>query len=170
MSKKKVFCFGSGFRKFEPVRSITVFPSQAPKEIAPEIDPVEQFRFEKMEISDSNVSYRVRSDVSMLLHAADLAKRLGISTIQRFMDSKTPRSSSLQESLDKLNPSDDDLLSMVKSRHLQHPSEILGWVESINELAEDMKSEALRQLAANEAAKTSAVDSGSDSTGTTDAQ
>ena len=65
MSKKKVFCFGSGFRKFEPVRSITVFPSQAPKEIAPEIDPVEQFRFEKMEISDSNASYRVRSDVSM---------------------------------------------------------------------------------------------------------
>ena len=170
MSNKKVFCFGSGFRKFEPVRSITVFPSQAPKEIAPEIDPVEQFRFEKMEISDSNVSYRVRSDVSMLLHAADLAKRLGVSTIQRFMDSKTPRSSSLQESLDKLNPSDDDLLSMVKSRHLQHPSEILDWVESINELAEDMKSEALRQLAENEAAKTSTVDSGSDSAGTIDAQ
>lgn len=123
-----------------------------------------------MEISDSNVSYRVRSDVSMLLHAADLAKRLGASTIQRFMDSKTPRSSSLQESLDKLNPSDDDLLSMVKSRHLQHPSEILDWVGSINELAEDMKSEALRQLAENEAAKTSAVDSGSDSAGTIDAQ
>jgi len=170
MSKKKIFCFGSGFRNFEPVRSINIFPSQRPEEIALQVDPIESFRFEKIEISESQVSYRIRSDVSMLLHAADLAKRVGISTAQRFMDSKSPRSSSLQEQLDKLNPTDDDLLSMIKSRHLQHPSEILDWVESINELAEDMKSEALKQLAENEAAETSAADSGVDSSGTADAQ
>lgn len=170
MSKKKVFCFGSGFRKFEPVRSVNVFPSQRPEEIALQVDPIESFRFDKIEVSDNQVSYRIRSDISMLLHAADLAKRVGVSTVQRFMDSKSPRSSSLQEQLDKLNPSDDELLSMVKSRHLQHPSEILDWVESINELAEDMKSDALRQLAENEAAETSAADSGVDSTGTADAQ
>ena len=170
MSKKKVFCFGSGFRKFEPVRSVNVFPSQRPEEIALQVDPIESFRFEKIELSENQVSYRIRSDVNMLLHAADLAKRVGASTAQRFMDSKSPRSSSLQERLDKLNPSDDELLSMVKSRHLQHPSEILAWVESINELAEDMKSDALRQLAENEAAETSAADSGVDSTGTADAQ
>lgn len=170
MSKKKVFCFGSGFRKFEPVRSVNVFPSQRPEEIALQVDPIESFRFEKIELSESQVSYRIRSDVSMLLHAADLAKRVGASTAQRFMDSKSPRSSSLQEQLDKLNPSDDELLSMVKSRHLQHPSEILDWVESINELAEDMKSEALRQLAENETTQTSAADSDVDSTGTADAQ
>lgn len=150
MSKKEVFCFGSGFRKFEPVRSVNVFPSQRPEEIALEIDPIESFRFEKVECSTDNVSYRIRSDVSMLLHAADLAKRVGISTAQRFTDSKRPRSSSIQESLDKLEPSDDELLSMVKSRHLQQPSEILAWVDSINELAEDMKSEALKQVAENE--------------------
>ena len=170
MSKKKVFCFGSGFRKFEPVRSVNVFPSQRPEEIALQVDPIESFRFEKIELSENQVSYRIRSDVNMLLHAADLAKRVGASTAQRFMDSKSPRSSSLQEQLDKLNPSDDELLSMVKSRHLQHPSEILAWVESINELAEDMQSDALRQLAENEAAETSAADSGVDSTGTADAQ
>lgn len=150
MSKKKVFCFGSGFRKFEPVRSVNVFPSQRPEEIALEVDPIETFRFEKVECSADNVSYRIRSDVSMLLHVADLAKRVGISTAQRFTDSKRPRSSFIQESLDKLEPSDDELLSMVKSRHLQQPSEILDWVDSINELAEDMKSEALRQIAENE--------------------
>lgn len=150
MSKKKVFCFGSGFRKFEPVRSVNVFPSQRPGEIALEVDPIETFRFEKVECSADNVSYRIRSDVSMLLHVADLAKRVGISTAQRFTDSKRPRSSFIQESLDKLEPSDDELLSMVKSRHLQQPSEILDWVDSINELAEDMKSEALRQIAENE--------------------
>lgn len=170
MSKKTVFSFGPGFRKFEPVRSVDVFPSQRPEEIAPEIDSVEQFRFEKLESSDGTFSYRVRSDVSMLLHAADLAKRVGISTAQRFMDSKSPRSSLLQEQLDKLSPSDDELLSMVKSRHLQHPSEILDWVESINELAEDMESDALRQLVENETAETSSADSSVDSTGTDDAQ
>lgn len=166
MSKKNIFRFGPGFRNFEPVRSINIFPSQRPEEIASEIDPVEQFRFEKLESSDGTVSYRVRSDVSMLLHVADLAKRVGVSTAQRFMDSKSPRSSSLQEQLDKLNPSDDELLSMVKSRHLQHPSEILDWVESINELAEDMKSEALRQLAENESTETPVAGSGDDSAGT----
>lgn len=164
MSKKKVFCFGSGFRKFEPVRSVNVFPSQRPEEIALQVDSVESFRFEKVECSADNVSYRIRSDVSMLLHAADLAKRVGASTAQRFMDSKSPRSSSLQEQLDKLNPSDNELLSMVKSRHLQHPSEILAWVESINELAEDMKSEALKQIAENESTKVDS--SGSDVSGT----
>ena len=170
MSKKNVFLFGPGFRKFEPVRSVAIFPSQRPEEIAPEIDPVEQFRFEKLESSDGTLFYRVRSDVSMLLHAADLAKRVGVSTAQRFMDSKSPRSSLLQEQLDKLNPSDDELLSMVKSRHLQHPSEILDWVESINELAEDMESDALRQLAEDEAAKTSVTDSSVDSSGTVDSR
>lgn len=170
MRKKNVFLFGPGFRKFEPVRSVSVFPSQRPKEIALEIDPVEQFRFEKLESSDGTFSYRVRSDVSMLLHAADLAKRVGASTAQRFMDSKSPRSSSFQEQLDKLNPSDDELLSMVKSRHLQHPSEILDWVESINELAEDMKSDALKEFAENEATETSAAGSSVDSAGTADAQ
>ena len=103
------------------------------------------FRFEKVTSTDGD-SYRVRSDVRMLLHGSDLAKRIGSSSTQYFMDSRRPRSSSIQEALDKLNPSDDELLSMVKSRHLQHPSEILAWVESINDLAEDMKSEALKQM------------------------
>ena len=162
---KNTVCFGPGFRKSSVVRSVSLFPPQRPEEIALEIDPVEQFRFEKFDSSDGSVFYRVRSDVSMLLHAADLAKRVGISTAQRFMDSKRPRSSSLQEQLDQLNPTDDELLPMVKSRHLQHPSEILHWVESINELAEDMKSEALKQIADNESSETSVADSGVDSAG-----
>lgn len=162
MSKNKVFCFGSGFRKFEPVRSINVFPSQRPEEIALQVDPIELFRFEKIEVSENQVSHRIRSDVSMLLHTADLAKRVGVSTAQRFMDSKRPRSSSIQEQLDKLNPSDDELLSMVKSRHLQQPSEILAWVDSINELAEDMKSEALKQIAENESLKQIAENEGTE--------
>lgn len=142
---KNTVCFGPGFRKASVVRSVSLFPSQRPEEIALQVDPVDSFRFEKVTSTDGD-SYRVRSDVSMLLHAADLAKRVGSSSAQYFMDSRRPRSSSIQEALDKLNPSDDELLSMVKSRHLQHPSEILAWVDSINDLAEDMKSDALKQM------------------------
>ena len=149
---KNTVCFGPGFRKASVVRSVSLFPSQRSEEIAVQVDPVDSFRFEKVTSTDGD-SYRVRSDVSMLLHAADLAKRIGSSSAQSFLDSRRPRSSSIQEALDKLNPSDDELLSMVKSRHLQHPSEILAWVESINDLAEDMKSEALKNMAENEKSK-----------------
>lgn len=154
---KNTVCFGPGFRKASFVRSVSLFSSQRPKEIAVQVDPVDSFRFEKFTSSDGNF-YRVRSDVSMLLHAEDLAKRVGSSTAQHFIDSRRPRSSSIQEALDKLNPSDDELLSMVKSRHLQHPSEILAWVDSINDLAEDMKSEALKQMSENEKIEASSSD------------
>lgn len=154
---KNTVCFGPGFRKASVVRSVSLFPSQRPEEIAVQVDPVDSFRFEKV-ISTDGDAYRIRSDVSMLLHAADLAKRVGSSSAQYFMDSRRPRSSSIQEALDKLNPSDDELLSMVKSRHLQHPSEILAWVDSINDLAEDMKSEALKQMSENEKIEASSSD------------
>lgn len=156
---KNSVCFGPGFRRASVVRSVLLFFSQRPEEIAVQIDPVDSFRFEKV-ISINGDAYRVRSDVSMLLHAADLAKRVGSSSAQYFMDSRRPRSSSIQEALDKLNPSDDELLSMVKSRHLQHPSEILAWVDSINDLAEDMKSEALKQMSENENIEASSSDIG----------
>ena len=154
---KNTVCFGPGFRRSSVVRSVSLFPSQRPEEIALQVDPIESFRFEKVVTSDGE-AYRVRSDVSMLLHAADLAKRAGSSAAQYFMDSRRPRSSSIQEALDRLNPSDDELLSMVKSRHLQHPSEILAWVDSINDLAEDMKSEALKQMSENEKLEASSSD------------
>lgn len=154
---KNTVCFGPGFRRSSIVRSVSLFPSQRPEEIAVQVDPVDSFRFEKVTSTDGD-SYRVRSDVSMLLHAADLAKRIGSSSAQYFMDSRRSRSSSIQEALDKLNPSDDELLSMVKSRHLQHPSEILAFVDSINDLAEDMKSEALKQMSENEKIEASSSD------------
>lgn len=161
---KNTVCFGPGFRKASVVRSVSLFLSQRPEEIAVQVDPVDSFRFEKFTSSDGDF-YRVRSDVSMLLHAADLAKRVGFSSAQYFMDSRRPRSSSIQEALDKLNPSDDELLSMVKSRHLQHPSEILAWVDSINDLAEDMKSEALKQISENEKTEFSSSDTSVDDVG-----
>ena len=161
MDKNKL-TFGRGFREISTPVKISLFPSQAPKEIAPEIDVVEDFRFETIECDPPAI--RVRSDISMLFHAADTAKRLGVSTFQRLIEVKRPKSSSFQEQLDSLNLSDDELLSMVKSRHIQSPSEILDWSAHITELAKDLKSEALK-IAADEQVNSISDDDSGDSSG-----
>lgn len=138
-------CFGRGFRKIEVFSDVALFPSQRPEEICPDISPVEAFRIER-DSDDPDSPVRLRSDISMLFHAADTAKKIGASGLQYLMNTKRTKTSSFQSQLDSMNLSDDEILSMVKSRHLQSPSEILAWSESINELAEDLKSDALKQL------------------------
>lgn len=160
-------CFGRGFRKIEVFSDVFLFPSQRPEEICPDISPVEAFRVER-DPEDSNSPIRFRSDVSMIFHAADTAKKIGVSGLQYLMNTKRTKSSSFQSQLDSMNLSDDEILSMVRSRHLQSPSEILAWSESINELAEDLKSDALKQLEYEKFkdldSAGSGPDSGSDST------
>ena len=73
---KKKLTFGRGFREISTPVKISLFPSQAPKEIAPEIDVVEEFRFETIECDDDCPCVRIRSDISMLFHAADMSKRI----------------------------------------------------------------------------------------------
>lgn len=160
-------CFGRGFRKIEIHSDVNLFPSQRPEEICPDISSVESFRIEK-DSEDADSPVRIRSDISMLLHAADTAKKIGASGLQYLMNTKRTKTSAFQSQLDSMNLSDDEILSMVKSRHLQSPSEILAWSESINELAEDLKSDALKQLEYEKSKGLDSVgsgpDSGSDST------
>lgn len=146
MDDKNKLCFGVGFRSFVPCRSVSIFPSKAPDAVALTVEPTEEFRFETV----CGDALRIRSDVSMLFHAEDVSKRLGVSTYSRFLETKRPKPSQLQTIMDSMNLSDDDILSMVKSRHLQFPSEILSWVASINELAEEMKNDAIQKQMENE--------------------
>lgn len=154
---KEKLTFGRGFREISTPVKISLFPSQAPKEIAPEIDVTETFRFEEEGDGDC-LCVRVRSDISMLFHAADISKRIGVNGMQYLMNTKRPKTSAFQNQLDSLNLSDDELLSMVKSRHVQSPSEVLDWVDSINELASELESEALKLAADEQKADTSSVD------------
>lgn len=146
MDDKNKICFGVGFRSFVPCRSVSIFPSKAPDAVALMVEPTEEFRFETV----CGDALRIRSDVSMLFHAEDVSKRLGASTYARFLETKRPKPSQLQSVMDSMNLSDDDILSMVKSRHLQSPSEILSFVASINELAEEMKNDAIQKQMENE--------------------
>lgn len=154
---KKKLTFGRGFREISTPVKISLFPSQAPKEIAPEIDVTETFRFEE-EGDDDCSCVRVRSDISMLFHAADMSKRIGVNGMQYLMNTKRPKISAFQNQLDSLNLSDDELLSMVKSRHIQSSSEVLDWVNSINELASEIESEALKLVADEQKVDTSSGD------------
>lgn len=135
--------FGPGYRSFDSIREIQICPICASSEpdIVLEELPTERFRFEYCgELDDPDVSVRIRSDVSMLLHAADMAKKYGQNFVQSMIDSRRPKSSALQEIMDKM--SDAQILDTVKSRHLQSPSELIAWSEYLIEQAKSVEQEA----------------------------
>lgn len=148
--------FGPGYRSFNPVREIQICPICASSEpdIVVEELPTERFRFEyRGEPDDPDVSVRIRSDVSMLLHAADMAKKYGQNFVQSMIDSRRPKSSALQEAMDKM--SDAQILDTIKSRHLQSPSELIAWSEYLTEQAKFVEQEAERLALENEASEES---------------
>ena len=140
---KSYVCFGPGYRKREPVREVCLCPICASSEpdIVLEELPTEPFRFEKIGTEESE-AIRIRSDVSMLLHAADMAKKYGTGFVQSMIDMRRPKSSALQSQMDQM--SDAAILDTVKSRHLQSPSELLAWSEYLVEQAKDIEQEAER--------------------------
>ena len=103
--------------------------------------PTEPFRFEKVGTEDNEV-VRIRSDVSMLLHATDMAKKYGSGFVQSMIDMRRPKSSILQSQMDQL--SDAQILDTVKSRHLQSPSELIAWSEYLVDQAKTVEQEAER--------------------------
>lgn len=76
--------------------------------------------------------------------------RLGSAAVQQWIQSlNNAKNSSLNELRSKL--SDDDLLSMVKSRHIQHPCELEAYIRSLNERADYFNSEVARIVAEQKA-------------------
>lgn len=106
--------------------------------VAPEFDSTEQLR---VEIDETNEDLPVRytSDVRLLLHVKDLASRAGLSVASKFGQSKQS-ASQIQQIMDKM--SDDDLLSTVRSRHIQAPSELIAWSKELSAYAEHLESQA----------------------------
>lgn len=140
---KKCACFGPGYRKHIPVRDVQICPICASSEpdIVLEELPTEPFRFESNG-TEENSYIRIRSDVSMLLHATDMAKKYGSGFVQSMIDMRRPKSSALQSQMDQM--SDAQILDTIKSRHLQSPSELIAWSEYLVEQAKDIENEASR--------------------------
>lgn len=143
MDKNSNINFGPGYRIYKPVRDVCICPICASSEpdIVLEELPTEQFRFEK-DGAEGNECIRIRSDVSMLLHAADMAKKYGSGFVQSMIDMRRPKSSSLQSQMDQM--SDAQILDTIKSRHLQSPSELIAWSEYLVDQAKVIEDEASR--------------------------
>lgn len=171
MEKKYLdkLCFGRGFRKVDPSVSAVGFnPTVREQEIAVEIDPVSKFCIETIG-EDSDKCYRYRSDISMLLHAKDTANKIGIEGLRYLSESRRTKTSAIQSQLDQMD--DQLLLDTVKSRHLQSPSEILAWSESLIQAAHELETRVgaetreiyEKEIAAAAAAQSSTSSGSSDS-------
>jgi hypothetical protein len=117
-----------------------LIPNVAPDTfaVAPEFDCTEELR---VEIDDTDESRPVRysSDVRLILHIKDLSSRAGLSVSSKFGQSKQS-ASQIQQIMDKM--SDDDILSVVRSRYVQSPSEIIAWSKELSAYAENLESQA----------------------------
>jgi len=140
---KSCVCFGPGYRKNSFVREVQICPICASSEpdIVLEELPTEVFRFEKNGTEEDEY-IRIRSDVSMLLHAADMTKKYGSNFVQSMIDMRRPKSSAVQSQMDQM--SDAQILDTIKSRHLQSPSELIAWSEYLVEQAKEIEQEAER--------------------------
>lgn len=159
---KTSVCFGPGYRSHEFVREVCLCPICASSEpdIVLEELPTEPFRFEKAG-TDEDSFIRIRSDVSMLLHAADMAKKYGPGFTQSMIDMRRPKSSAIQSQMDQM--SDAQILDTVKSRHLQSPSELIAWSEYLIDQAKSIEDEVSRLALEDESQSQSQVESQSQS-------
>lgn len=160
--KESCACFGPGYRKCIPVREVQICPicSSSEPDIVLEALPTEPFRIEKIGTED-NEAVRIRSDVSMLIHAADMAKKYGTGFVKSMIEMRRPKSSSLQSEMDLM--SDDQILDTVKSRHLQSPSELISWSEYLIDQAKSIEDEASRISLEKEATESSQEQGSSES-------
>lgn len=161
-----VVSFGPGYRKYKAIRDIQICPicSSSEPDISLEELPTEQFRFEKTG-TEENEYIRIRSDVSMLIHAADMAKKYGTNFVQSMIDMRRPKSTYIQSQMDKM--SDAQILDTIKSRHLQSPSELIAWSEYLVAQAKDIEQEAERLALEKESSDaTTSVESQSDASST----
>lgn len=160
--KESCTCFGPGYRNCVPIREVQICPICASSEpdIVLEELPTEPFRFETIGTED-NEAVRIRSDVSMLLHAADMAKKYGSGFVQSMFEMRRPKSSGLQSEMDHM--SDAQILDTIKSRHIQSPSELIAWSEYLISQAKSIEDEASRIALEKESADSSQESSSSES-------
>lgn len=113
---------------------------------------VDEFYYREIECSITGRKLKRVSHPLYMLFNQQRLDRLGPAALQQWIDSlNNAGNSSLAELKKKC--SNDDLLSMVKSRHIQHPCELERYINSLNERAEFFNSEVARIVAEENAKK-----------------
>lgn len=74
--------------------------------------------------TEKGIDKKYCDDIYLLFHQKRL-ENLGIDTINNWLKSLTPQSDALSSLRSKCT--DEELLSLVKSRHIQSQSELLAW-------------------------------------------
>lgn len=89
---------------------------------------------------DFGEAYRLRTDNYLVLHQKDIENRIGVDNVRKWIEAlnqnSTRSADSYQQALDKL--SDRDLFSLVRSRHIQAPSEVSSYAQQILEDAQSL--------------------------------
>lgn len=80
--------------------------------------------------------YHYSSDLSLLFSQKRLDK-LGVDSLSSFLDTLVPHSDSLASL--RSNCSDEELMAVIKSRHIQSPAELLSWSKFLDKSQQEIK-------------------------------
>lgn len=111
---------------------------------------VDDFYYRESTCPDTGKKVYQLSHPLYMLFNQERLDRLGPTAVQQWLKSlETTGNESAKQILSKV--SDDDLLRMVKSRHIQHPCELERYLNDLNERADLFNSEVARVLAEQKA-------------------
>lgn len=102
--------------------------------VVPTIRPIDNL----IRRENSDGSYRIVSDVTLLFNEDRLLNDLGEDNLRNLVRSMQTNPSSPYVDL---GLSDEQLMETVKSRYLQSPSEVRGWLEQLVDKAEIVRSD-----------------------------
>lgn len=121
-----------------------------------ETSVVDEFYQEDVVPADDDMKAVAIVDPIHVLFNQQRLDNLGATAVKSFLDSLVPHSNDLSELRSKC--SDEDLMKMIKSRHLQSPAEILHWCRYMQQNVKEFESE-VAKLVAEQQAKETTVDS-----------
>lgn len=125
--------------------------------------PIDAMLIQEVDNGDGTVSHRLTSDIYMLFNQKRLDRLSRDSLLNHFqqMADTEPSFAALKSKL-----SDDDLISVVKSRFIQSPSELLAYSRYLNSCANDavntVVAQSRQRVASSEPMKSSEPNSGAD--------
>lgn len=96
------------------------------------VQPIESLRF----YTDEDGNIHMNSDVNLLMNAERIRNQIGEENYLNIVRSIQPSRSPYKQKLD-----DDALISTLKSRYLQSPSEVDAWMTSLDQKYQDMVAE-----------------------------